>query len=101
MSCSVLLRATAHAAPTFATAAFAPFGTTPKPGQAPPSLWQQKAVYFVCQVGLLCVGLWKCNNMGLLPTHESDWLAFRDPPVFEDGGQVAYLRGGGLPQGSW
>jgi hypothetical protein len=85
-----------HPAPRHS--AFAPFRTTPKLGQAAPSLLQQKVVYFLCQVGLLCVGLWKCNNMGLLPTHESDWLAFRDPPVFEPQAQVAYPWGsGGMP----
>ena len=39
-------------------------------------------------LGLL---IWKCNRMGLLPTHESDWLAFRDPLVqknFVQGGEI-------------
>jgi hypothetical protein len=42
---------------------------------------------------LLMLGclMWKCNRMGLLPTHDSDWLAFRDPIKrlnFIKGGQV-------------
>ena len=27
----------------------------------------------------LLIGMYKCNSMGLLPTHVSDWLAFADP----------------------
>jgi len=35
---------------------------------------QVKFVYVVCQLVALGVGLWKINNMGLLPTTRSDWL---------------------------
>lgn len=39
----------------------------------------QKSTYIVGN--LLCLGLavYKCNSMGLLPTHPSDWLAFIQP----------------------
>lgn len=30
----------------------------------------------MAQCLLLALGLYKCHSMGLLPTHESDWLAF-------------------------
>lgn len=50
------------------------------------SYFQQKAVYGLCQLVLLGVGLWKCHNMGLLPTHESDWLAFRPRAEWMDAG---------------
>ncbi|KAJ6172530.1 ER membrane protein complex subunit 4 [Penicillium chermesinum] len=35
-----------------------------------------KAVYVVMQLGLLALGIWKVNAMGLLPTTRSDWLAW-------------------------
>ena len=39
----------------------------------------QKLVY--CIGNLLCVAMamYKCQTMGLLPTHTSDWLAFVQP----------------------
>lgn len=42
--------------------------------------WQ--LLTFVFALGnLLAIGLavYKCHGMGLLPTHESDWLAFKSP----------------------
>ena len=33
--------------------------------------------------------MWKCNRMGLLPTHESDWLAFKEPLIRKD-----FIQGG-------
>jgi hypothetical protein len=36
----------------------------------------QKIVHCLAQCLLLALGLYKCHTMGLLPTHESDWLAF-------------------------
>ncbi|KDE05221.1 hypothetical protein MVLG_04358 [Microbotryum lychnidis-dioicae p1A1 Lamole] len=66
---------------------FAPFAskptTTGTSTSAAPSLLNQKAVFILCQIGLLGVGLWKCNSMGLLPTHQSDWLAFTEPMTWE------------------
>ncbi|XP_071885899.1 ER membrane protein complex subunit 4 isoform X2 [Anas platyrhynchos] len=38
----------------------------------------------------LALALYKCQAMGLLPTHASDWLAFVAPP------QRLELTGGGL-----
>ncbi|KAJ3654823.1 hypothetical protein Zmor_013982 [Zophobas morio] len=35
------------------------------------------------------LALYKCQSMGLLPTHSSDWLAFVEPPV-----RLEYLGGG-------
>ncbi|GFF21938.1 ER membrane protein complex subunit 4 [Aspergillus udagawae] len=35
-----------------------------------------KAVYVLMQLGLLGLGIWKVNAMGLLPTTRSDWLAW-------------------------
>ncbi|OJJ81240.1 ER membrane protein complex subunit 4 [Aspergillus glaucus CBS 516.65] len=35
-----------------------------------------KAVYVLVQFGLLALGVWKVNAMGLLPTTRSDWLAW-------------------------
>ncbi|KAM0747017.1 DUF1077-domain-containing protein [Meredithblackwellia eburnea MCA 4105] len=67
--------------------AFAPFTSASSSSTAPTSspsnstptasFSQQKLVYILCQFALLGVGLWKCGQMGLLPTHDSDWLAFR------------------------
>ncbi|KAG9253238.1 uncharacterized protein F5Z01DRAFT_158377 [Emericellopsis atlantica] len=37
-------------------------------------LLQVKLVYVVCQLVALAVGIWKVNQMGLLPTTRSDWL---------------------------
>ncbi|KAI1059207.1 hypothetical protein NW752_006555 [Fusarium irregulare] len=45
-------------------------------------LLQVKFVYVVCQLVALGVGVWKINQMGLLPTTRSDWLmweAQREP----------------------
>ncbi|GAA6021032.1 hypothetical protein JCM11491_005973 [Sporobolomyces phaffii] len=65
--------------------------------EAPQSFTQQKLVYLLCQLGLLAVGLWKLNSMGLLPTHESDWIAFREYPEWKrlpiDTSQVRHLMG--------
>ncbi|TNY19652.1 hypothetical protein DMC30DRAFT_417716 [Rhodotorula diobovata] len=63
--------------------AFAPFEAASKakkpasPAREPQSFLEQKIVYVVCQFGLLAVGLWKVNSMGLLPTSAADWA-----PVF-------------------
>jgi len=39
----------------------------------------QKLVYIVGNVVCLGLAVYKCQNMGLLPTHASDWLAFVEP----------------------
>ncbi|GAA6061728.1 hypothetical protein JCM10212_000461 [Sporobolomyces blumeae] len=66
---------------------FAPYTAASKSktsptSDAPRSFLEQKLVYLLCQVGLLLVGLWKLNSMGLLPTRESDWMAFRTYPDY-------------------
>lgn len=41
-----------------------------------------KGVYILMQILALCLGIWKVDRMGLLPTTRSDWLAWeaaRDP----------------------
>jgi hypothetical protein len=77
--------------PTLLLSAFAPFTSTPQTASATnhvakedpsaksslPPFFFQKSTYFICQFALLLVGLWKCNAMGLLPTHDSDFLAFK------------------------
>lgn len=40
-----------------------------------PPLFYQKSTYFVCQLALLSVGLWKCYSIGLL---DYDSLAFKE-----------------------
>ena len=37
--------------------------------------------WVVGQLGGLLLCIWKCNSMGLLPTHPSDWLTFSQPAV--------------------
>merc|ERR1711939_227792 len=41
----------------------------------------QKVVHCLAQGLLLALGLYKCHSMGLLPTHDSDWLAFRKQKI--------------------
>jgi len=44
-----------------------------------------KAAYVACQLLALALGVWKVDQMGLLPTTRSDWLAWeaaRDPLEF-------------------
>ncbi|KAE8740909.1 hypothetical protein FOCC_FOCC013577 [Frankliniella occidentalis] len=41
----------------------------------------QKLVYFLGNIVGMLLALYKCQSMGLLPSHSSDWLAFIDPPV--------------------
>ncbi|POY76329.1 hypothetical protein BMF94_0524 [Rhodotorula taiwanensis] len=62
--------------------AFAGFDASVKPkstsaNDTPQSFLQQKAVYVVCQLGLLAVALWKIRSMGLLPDSAEDWA-----PIF-------------------
>ncbi|BGP19151.1 hypothetical protein JCM10213_006503 [Rhodosporidiobolus nylandii] len=81
--------------------AFAPFAAASKAeapaSRTPPaSFLQQKAVYVLCQFGLLAVGLWKINSMGLLPKSEADFAPFRSfpvlsPPVHVDLSRIPHL----------
>lgn len=49
----------------------------------------QKFVYFLGQLVNIALALYKCQSMGLLPTHASDWLAFVEPQT-----RVEYSGGG-------
>lgn len=51
----------------------------------------QKLIYLLGNAGCIALALYKCQSMGLLPTHPSDWLEFLDPPEaveFSSGGVV-------------
>lgn len=39
----------------------------------------QKLVYVLGNLVGIALAVYKCQSMGLLPTHASDWLAFADP----------------------
>jgi hypothetical protein len=52
--------------------AFAPFTTPGTSGRLLPV----QATYVVMNLLMLGLGLWKVNQMGLLPTTRSDWLAW-------------------------
>lgn len=53
----------------------------------------QKIVYFIGNIVNVGVALYKCQSLGLLPTHASDWLAFAEPQVRIEysGGGISYL----------
>ena len=51
----------------------------------------QKFVYLLGNAGCIALALYKCQSMGLLPTHPSDWLEFLDPPQ-----RLEYSGGGVL-----
>ncbi|XP_013111224.1 ER membrane protein complex subunit 4 [Stomoxys calcitrans] len=53
----------------------------------------QKLVYFLGNLANVAVALYKCNSMGLLPTHASDWLAFVEPQTRLEhyGGGVSFI----------
>ena len=38
-----------------------------------------KGIYILGNIAALAVALYKFNSMGLLPTHQSDWLEFLEP----------------------
>lgn len=42
--------------------------------------WLQGLVYLIGNLLGSALAIYKCQSMGLLPTHSSDWLAFIDPP---------------------
>ncbi|XP_078059461.1 ER membrane protein complex subunit 4-like isoform X2 [Mustelus asterias] len=52
--------------------------------------WLQRLIYFIGNLLGLALAIYKCQAMGLLPTHASDWLAFIQPP------QRVENTGGGL-----
>lgn len=49
----------------------------------------QKIVYFIGNLACLALALYKCQSMGLLPTHSSDWLDFLENPR-----RLEYASGG-------
>lgn len=49
----------------------------------------QKIVYIFGNLVNIGLALYKCQSMGLLPTHSSDWLAFVEPRVRQE-----YIGGG-------
>ena len=52
-------------------------------------LFVQKVTYLLGNLAQLAVALYKCQSLGLLPTHASDWLAFQEPAQ-----QVEFAHGG-------
>jgi hypothetical protein len=50
----------------------------------PSPLMMPKLTFIALQLALLLMGVWKCQGMGLLPTAESDWLAFMTAPRFRE-----------------
>lgn len=51
----------------------------------------QKVVYFLGNIVNVALALYKCQSMGLLPTHTSDWLAFVEPQI-----RIEYSGGGAM-----
>lgn len=49
----------------------------------------QKLVYVLGNLVNIGLALYKCQSMGLLPIHSSDWLAFIEPQVRQE-----YVGGG-------
>lgn len=49
----------------------------------------QKFIYLLGNLINIGLALYKCQSMGLLPTHSSDWLAFVEPQARQE-----YLGGG-------
>ncbi|ROL29825.1 ER membrane protein complex subunit 4 [Anabarilius grahami] len=52
--------------------------------------WLQGLVYLIGNLLGSALAIYKCQSMGLLPTHSSDWLAFIEPP------QRLEIMGGGM-----
>ncbi|XP_034854896.1 ER membrane protein complex subunit 4-like [Mirounga leonina] len=50
----------------------------------------QGLMYLIGNLMGLALAVYKCQSMGLLPTHASDWLAFIEPPEWME------FSGGGL-----
>ncbi|KAF5288568.1 hypothetical protein FQA39_LY15347 [Lamprigera yunnana] len=53
------------------------------------SVMRQKIVYIFGNLVNIGLALYKCQSMGLLPTHTSDWLAFVEPRIRQE-----YVGGG-------
>lgn len=54
----------------------------------------QKLVYILSNFVLIIMALYKCNAMGLLPIHPSDWIAFKLPTT-----RMEYVVGGTVLMG--
>lgn len=63
---------------------FANLETAPPKSLLADKLILPKLVFVGIQVVLLGLGLYKCNTMGLLPTSQSDWLAFKSVKKFSE-----------------
>ncbi|CAG2117199.1 unnamed protein product [Medioppia subpectinata] len=52
----------------------------------------QKLIYFVGNLLCVALALYKCQSMGLLPSHASDWLDFIESPqrIEFSGGGIAF-----------
>lgn len=59
---------------------FAPFETSGTSGR----LLGVKAVYILTNLLMLGLGIWKVNQMGLLPTTRSDWLAWESERTWSE-----------------
>jgi len=42
------------------------------------NIWLLKLIYLLGNLTQLGLALYKCQSMGLLPTYNSDWIAFAD-----------------------
>jgi hypothetical protein len=42
------------------------------------NIWLHKIIYLLGNLTHLALALYKCQSMGLLPTYNSDWIAFAD-----------------------
>jgi hypothetical protein len=40
------------------------------------NIWLHKIIYLLGNLTHLALALYKCQSMGLLPTYNSDWIAF-------------------------
>ncbi|KAJ3585306.1 hypothetical protein NHX12_014027, partial [Muraenolepis orangiensis] len=60
--------------------------------------WLQGLVYLVGNLLGSALAIYKCQSMGLLPTHSSDWLAFIEPP---QGGPNCRVGGVAAVLGAW
>jgi len=56
--------------------AFAQFAPAHSDANATLTLAPQKVAYLLANILTVSLGLWKCNQMGLIPLGTADWLAF-------------------------
>ncbi|KAJ3100775.1 hypothetical protein HDU97_001946 [Phlyctochytrium planicorne] len=92
---TVMLFVNAAKAIAGTNAAFEKFATEAAKGQSAIAaffsdpLLLPKMVFVFSQFGVMGLGVWKCASMGLLPTAQSDWLAFLEPKTIAE-----YTTGG-------